>query len=93
MENFTLKAHTKAFLFALMIASIYAFAYAVKGIVDFSPFKHDEIFRKLRKSVLNCREVESIKDLRGRLSFPKVCPTLLVLGVQQACKYGKLIPV
>ena len=33
MENFTFKAHRKAFLFALVIASIYAFGFAVKGVV------------------------------------------------------------
>ncbi|XP_067046881.1 uromodulin-like [Acropora muricata] len=32
MENFTFKAHRKAFHFALLIASIYAFGYAVKEI-------------------------------------------------------------
>ncbi|XP_067047603.1 uromodulin-like [Acropora muricata] len=32
MENFTFKAHRKALLFALVIASIYAFGYAVKEI-------------------------------------------------------------
>ena len=33
MENFTFKAHRKAFLLALLIASIYAFGCAVKGVV------------------------------------------------------------
>ena len=33
MENFTFKAHRRAFLFAVLIASIYAFGYAVKGVV------------------------------------------------------------
>ena len=33
MENFTFKAHRRAFLFALVIASIYAFSDAVKGVV------------------------------------------------------------
>ena len=33
MENFTFKAHRKAFHFALFIASIYALGYAVKGVV------------------------------------------------------------
>ena len=33
MENFTFKAHRRAFLFALLIAFIYAFGYAVKGVV------------------------------------------------------------
>ena len=33
MENFTFKAHRKAFHFALLIASIYALGYAVKGVV------------------------------------------------------------
>ncbi|XP_074606880.1 uncharacterized protein LOC141859887 [Acropora palmata] len=32
MENFTFKAHRRKFLFALVIASIYAFGYAVKEI-------------------------------------------------------------
>ncbi|KAK2560300.1 hypothetical protein P5673_017299 [Acropora cervicornis] len=33
MENFTFKAHRRAFLFALsLITSIYAFGYAVKGV-------------------------------------------------------------
>ena len=33
VENFTFKAYRRAFLFALLIASIYAFGYAVKGVV------------------------------------------------------------
>ena len=33
MENFTFKTHRRAFLFALLITSIYAFGYAVKGVV------------------------------------------------------------
>ncbi|XP_067046958.1 uromodulin-like [Acropora muricata] len=39
MENFTFKAHRRAFLFALLITSIYAFGYAVKEI---SAQKEDE---------------------------------------------------
>ena len=35
MENVTFKAHRRAFLFALVIASIYAFGYAVTGVVWF----------------------------------------------------------
>ena len=33
MGNFTFKAHRRTFLFALVIASIYAFGYPVKGVV------------------------------------------------------------
>ena len=44
MENFTFKAHRKAFLFALVIASIYAFGYAVKGVAWFFFFYHNEFF-------------------------------------------------
>ena len=58
MENFTVKAHRRALLFALVIASIYAFGYAVKGVVGFFFFYHNAFFRKLNKSVLDCREVE-----------------------------------
>ena len=43
MEKITLKAHTKAFLFALLIASIYLFAYAVKGIVLLFSFEHTKL--------------------------------------------------
>ena len=58
MENFTFKAHRKAFHFALLIASIYAFGYAVKGVVWIFFFYHKEFFRKLNKSVLDRWEVE-----------------------------------
>ena len=44
MEKITVKPHTKAFLFALSIASIYVFAYAVKGIVLLFSFEHNELF-------------------------------------------------
>ena len=62
MEKITVKPHTKAFLFALLIASIYVFAYAVKGIVLLFSFEHDEPFWKLSKSKLDCREVEATKN-------------------------------
>ena len=58
MENFTFKAPRKASLFALLIASIYAFGCAVEGVVWLFFFYHNEFFRKLNKSVLDCQKVE-----------------------------------
>ena len=66
MENFTFKAHRKAFLFALVIASIYAFGYPVKGVVWFF-FYHNDFFRKLNKTVLDCREVQ--RDSKASVLF------------------------
>ena len=104
MENFTFKAHRRAFLFALLIASIYAFGYAVKGAVWFFLFYHNEFFRKLNKSVLDCREVERnskasvlfqyiccIRDFTGNCFFRKIFPTVLVLSVQQTWKGKQII--
>ena len=58
MENFTFKAPRKAFLLALLIASIYEFGCAVEGVVWLFFFYHNEFFRKLNKSVLDCQKVE-----------------------------------
>jgi len=107
MENFTFKAHRRAFLFALLIASIYAFGYAVKGVVWLFFFYHNECFRKLNKSVLDCREVErnskaSVlfqywymlqQGFDKELPLPKNLPHVTVLNIQQTWKYGKQIIV
>ena len=84
MEIFTLKAHTKAFLFALVIASMYAFAYAVKGILWFFSVWHNELFSQIEqkrvglprsrtrpKTVLLLSMICCMRDLRGSCSFPK----------------------
>ena len=97
MENFTFKAHRRAFLFALVIASMYAFGYAVKGVVWFFFFHHNEFFRKLNKSVLDCRKVERTSEasfpfqyicfIRGRnCLFPKIRPTILAMVLAQYSK-------
>ena len=49
MENFTFKAHRRAFLFALVIASIYAFSDAVKGVVWFFFFHQKRIFPQIEQ--------------------------------------------
>ena len=83
MEKITMKPHTKAFI---LIATIYVFAYAVKGIVKFFSFESNELFRKLSKCELDCRKSKvtqkllsfinicCITDRRGRLFFANVCP-------------------
>ena len=49
MENFTFKAHRRAFLFALLITSIYAFGYAVKGVVWFFFLLSQRIFPQIEQ--------------------------------------------
>ena len=50
MEKITLKSHTKAFLFALLIAATYLFAYAVKGIVLLFSFEHTKLLKNWAKA-------------------------------------------
>ena len=80
----------------------------LKVSYDFFFFYHNEFFRKLNKSVLNCRKVERtskasvlfqyicfIRDSTGNCLVPKICPAVLamVLNIQQTWKYGKQIIV
>ena len=84
MEKITMKPHTQAFI---LIATIYVFAYAVKGIVKFFSFESHELFRKLSKCELDYRKLKVTQKLpsffniccitdtrRGRLFFANVCP-------------------
>ena len=68
----------------------------LKVSYDFFSFIRNELFRKLNKSVLDCRKVERtskasvpfqyicfIRDLTGNCFFPKIRPTVLAMVLMQ----------